>query len=175
MGFSPRVGRPCGAGIAMVEADIMTHLKQGLSAMRGLCQVDLLIPHPSPRLAGGHMPSAWQDICLFMEADAERSHTWVHNEIQMVFTGRCLAAEARCLDNTGLCRRRGPGMSLPELPAAPVPWSCWHGCAFSPFCCRPSLEQRRPWVSSDVRAQREGRKFRLHLLLPQTQSLTQVL
>ena len=87
VGFSPRVGRPCGAGIAMVEADVMTHLKQGRSGMRGLCQVDLLIPHPSPRLAGGHMPSAWHDICLFMEADAERSHTWVHNEIQMVLQG----------------------------------------------------------------------------------------
>ena len=174
-GFSPRVSGPCGAGIAVVEADVMTHLKQGLSRMRGLCQVDLLTPHPPPDWQAGTgqaraapMSSAWQDICLFMEADAERSHTWVHNEIQMVFTGRCQAAEAWGLDNTGLCWRRGPGMSLPELSVAPVPWSCWHGGAFSPFCCWSSLERRVPRVSSDVRAQREGRESRLHLLPPKT-------
>lgn len=113
-GVSPRVGGPCGVGIAVVEADVITHLKQGSSGTRGLRQVDLLTPHPPPdwqvgtgQAQAAPMPSAWQDICLFMEADAERSHTWVQNEIQMVFTGRCQAAEAQSLDNTGLCWRRG--------------------------------------------------------------------
>ena len=52
-GVSPRVGGPCGVGIAVVEADAMTHLKQGPSGAWGLRQVDLLTPHPPPDWQAG--------------------------------------------------------------------------------------------------------------------------
>lgn len=152
MGFLSACVRPCGAGI--VEADIMTHLKQGLSAMRGLCQVDLILIQPQTGRRA-HCPPPGKTLPLYGGGCRERSYRGSTMKFKWFLPAGDFPCEAV---DTWALPRRGPGMSLPELPAAPVPWSCWHGCLL-PISAFLALEQA---ALGFLRCQgSEGGKFRL--------------